>query len=215
MPKFVLDTVVLRVFAFAHPQGIDILLAALNTLQAVFPSEVYYQDEDYLPLNAHDEDLSELAKGIRYARRQAQNQPGLKGQRFQVRLENATQLPRHIQTGSLFIESLQLEELPIRENVMKVYAIGRGEAACLILALRDAFTAVFLSSDDTACKAAQDLNISFLTIVDVLTMWVSEIRPSLNLLQELVDGMRNANFALPDKEYQKLQRILDQLDTPP
>jgi predicted nucleic acid-binding protein len=215
MSKFVLDTVVLRVFAFAHPQGIDILLTALNTSQAVFPSEVYHQDEDNLPLNVHDEDLSELARGIRYARRQAQNQPGLKGQRFQARLENATQLPRHIQRGSLYIESLQLEELPGREDVIKVYGIGRGEAACLVLALRDAFTAVFLSSDEIACKAAQDLNIPFLTIVDILTMWVSEIRPSLNLLQELVDGMRNANFALPDSEYQKLLGILNELDTQP
>lgn len=112
MSKFVLDTVVLRAFAFAHPQGIDILLEALGTSQAFFPAEVYNQDEDNLPLSVSDEGLSELAKGIRYARRQALNLPGLKGQRFQVRLENATQLPRHFQAGNLFIEPLELEELP-------------------------------------------------------------------------------------------------------
>lgn len=95
MSKFVLDTVVLRVFAFA--QGIDILLAALNTPQAVFPSEVFKLDEDSLPPDASDENLSELARGLRYARRQVQSQPGLSEQRFQARLENATQVPRHIQ----------------------------------------------------------------------------------------------------------------------
>lgn len=89
MSKFVLDTVVLRVFAFAHPQGIDILLAALNTPQAVFPSEVFNLDEDSLPPDVSDENLSELARGLRYARRQVQLQPGLAGQRFQARLENA------------------------------------------------------------------------------------------------------------------------------
>lgn len=72
MSKFVLDTVVLRVFAFAHPQGIDILLAALNISQAVFPSEVYNLDENSLPLNAHDETLSELARGLRSNLRQVQ-----------------------------------------------------------------------------------------------------------------------------------------------
>jgi hypothetical protein len=131
MSKFVLDTVVLRVFAFAHPQGLEILLEALNTSRAGFPAEVYNQDEDHLPLNAPDEDLSELARGLRYARRQAQI-PGLKGQRFQARLENATQLPRHIQVGCFFIQLLKLEELPRREELRQIYGIGRGEAACLV-----------------------------------------------------------------------------------
>jgi predicted nucleic acid-binding protein len=215
MSKFVLDTVVLRVFAFAHPQGIDILLEALNTSRAGFPTEVYNQDEDNLPLNIADEDLSELARGLRYARRQVQTQPGLKGQRFQVRLENATQLERHIQVGSLFIEPLELAELPRRENLMKTYGVGRGEAACLVLALRTALIAVFLSSDKKACiKAAQELGISFLTIPDILTTWVRQTRPSPNLLQELIDGMRNANFALKDSIYQELQCILSDEDTP-
>lgn len=85
MLKYVLDTVVLRVFAFAHPQGIDILLSALKTPSACFPTEVYNQDENNLPPNVSDESLSELARGLRYAQLKAQILPRLQGQRFQVR----------------------------------------------------------------------------------------------------------------------------------
>jgi len=67
MPKYVLDTVVLRVFAFAHPQGIDILLSALKAPSACFPTEVYNQDENNLPPNVSDESLSKLARGLRYS----------------------------------------------------------------------------------------------------------------------------------------------------
>ncbi|MBN3944019.1 MAG: hypothetical protein V7L21_19965 [Nostoc sp.] len=208
MPKFVLDTVVLRVFAFAHPQGIDILLSALKTSLACFPTEVYNQDENSLPPNVSDEDLSELARGLRYALRKAQTLPGLQGQRFQVRLQNATQIPRHIQAGSLFIEPLQIEELPRRERLGELYGIGRGEAACLVLSERTLLTSVFLSSDERACQAAQALSISFLTIPDILTDWVSEMQPPRELLQDLVDGMRNASFTVPESLYQRLQEML-------
>jgi predicted nucleic acid-binding protein len=208
MSKFVLDTVVLRVFAFAHPQGIEILLTALKTSQVSFPAEVYNQDEDNLPLNVSDENLSELARGIRYARRQTQNLPGLKGQRFQTRLENATQIPRYLQTGNLLIEPLELLELSQRENLIKNYGIGCGEAACLVLAQRESSTAIFLSSDDLACRASQILGISFLTIPDILTAWVRQNQPTIDLLQDLIEGMRNANFVLPDNDYENLQAIL-------
>lgn len=209
MSKFVLDTVVLRVFAFAHPQGIDILLAALNTPQAVFPSEVFNLDEDSLPPDASDENLSELARGLRYARRQVQSQPGLSGQRFQARLENATQVPRHIQAGSLFIESLELEEIPRREQLIKIYGIGRGEAACLTLAERNTSIAIFLSSDEAACRVAQILSISYLTIPDILTEWIRRAKPTPEFVQDLIDGMRNAKFAIPDTVYQELQQLLE------
>ncbi len=117
MLKYVLDTVVLRVFAFAHPQGIDILLSALKTPSACFPTEVYNQDENNLPPNVSDESLSELARGLRYAQLKAQILPRLQGQRFQVRLQNAIQISRHIQAGSLLIEPLQIEELSRRERL--------------------------------------------------------------------------------------------------
>lgn len=44
MPEPVLDTVVLRVMAFAHPNGIEILLETLNVSRARFPAEVYNRD---------------------------------------------------------------------------------------------------------------------------------------------------------------------------
>jgi predicted nucleic acid-binding protein len=210
MSKFVLDTVVLRVFAFAHSQGVDILLTALNAKRVYFPAEVYNRDEDSLPLNAPDDDLSELARGLRYARRKAQNLPGLSGQRFQARLENATQLPRHIQMGELIVEPLELEELPRREFLIKEYGIGRGEAACITLADREALTAVFLSSDEKACRVAQTVGISFLTIPDILTAWVCQTRPPSNLLQALFDGMNNASFKLREDVYQQLWQILQE-----
>lgn len=208
MSKFVLDTVVLRVFAFAHPQGIDILLSALNTPQAVFPPEVFNLDEDSLPLGVSDESLSELARGLRYARRQVQLQPGLAGQRFQARLENATQVPRHIQAGSLFIEPLQLEEIPRRQNLITAYGIGRGEAACLTLAERHTGIAIFLSSDEAACQVAQALGISYLTIRDILIAWIRQVNPTPELFQELINGMRNAKFSISETVYQELQQLL-------
>jgi predicted nucleic acid-binding protein len=210
MSKFVLDTVVLRVFAFAHPQGIDILLTALNTPQAVFPSEVFNLDEDSLPPNVSDENLSELARGLRYARRQVQSQPGLTGQRFQTRLENAIQVPRHINAGSLFIEPLKLEEIPMREQLMKIYGIGRGEASCLILAKRETSIAILLSSDEGACRAAQAIGIAYLTIPDILTKWVRQDKPTSEFVQDLIDGMKNASFSIPEAVYQELQRLLEE-----
>lgn len=70
------------------------------------------------------------------------------------------------------------------------------------------FTSVFLSSDEKACQVAKALNISFLTIPDILTDWVNEIHPPKELLQDLVDGMRNASFTIPEIFYQRLQEML-------
>lgn len=209
MSKFVLDTVVLRVFAFAHPRGIDILLEALNTSQAVFPSEVFNGDEDSLSSNISDESLSELARGLRYAHRQVQSQPGVIGQRFQTRLENATQVSRHMHSGSLFIEPLELQEILRREQLIKVHGIAGGEAACLTLAERNMSIAIFLSSDEAACRVAQILDISYLTIPDILTEWIRRAKPTPELFQELIDGMRNADFAILDTLCQELQKLLE------
>lgn len=206
--KFVLDTVVLRVLVFAHPQGISILMEALNTKQACFPCEVYNQDEDNLPLSALDDDLSELARGLRYAQRGVLSRPRLQAQRLQTWLENATQLSDHLQSGSLFTLPLTLEELPKREELMRVYGIGRGEAACLVLAQRDAGTAVFLSSDEIACQAAQALGISFLTIPDILAQWIYNTQPSPSVFQKLIEGMRSARFTLPKSVLTTLQSRL-------
>jgi hypothetical protein len=72
----VLDTVVLRVMAFAHPDGIEITLTALRTLHVFCPAEVYNRDEDDQSLSDVDLTLSELGRGIRYARYQAGTFPG-------------------------------------------------------------------------------------------------------------------------------------------
>jgi predicted nucleic acid-binding protein len=205
MSKFVLDTVVLRVFAFAHPQGIDILLQALSTAQAVFPTEVYNLDEDTLPLSSSDDSLSELARGIRYVRRQTQTRAGLRGHKFQSHLENSTQIPRHLQAGSLFISPLSIAEIPRREALIHHFGIGLGEAACLTLAERDLLTAIFLSSDDKACQTAEALSTAYLTIPDVLARWISQSTVSLEQFNELVAGMKNASFAISNKVYEKLR----------
>ena len=42
----IIDTVVLRVMAFAHPEGLNILLEALNASSARLPREVYNLDEN-------------------------------------------------------------------------------------------------------------------------------------------------------------------------
>lgn len=210
--KFVLDTVVLRVLTFGHPQGISILMEAVGISRVCFPCEVYNQDEDTLPLSALDDDLSELAGGLRYARRGASNLPGLQGQRLQTWLENAIQLPRHLRAGSLFIEPLTLEELPRREELMRVYGIGRGEAACLVLVQRDTGTAVFLSSDESACQVSQTLGISFLTIPDILAQWIDKTQSSQSAFQELIEGMRNARFILPESVLVTFQSRLPSTD---
>ena len=93
-------------------RAFPILMEALDISQACLECEVYNQDEDSLPLSALDDDLSELAGGLRYAHRGSLSLPGLQGQRLQTWLENATQLPLHLRAGSLFIEPLTLEELP-------------------------------------------------------------------------------------------------------
>ncbi len=91
---------------------------------------------------------------------------------------------------------------------MNKYGIGLGESACLVLAERESHTAVFLSSDKKCIQAADDLNISFLTIPNILTKWVQQRQPNLNLLQKLINGMRNAKFALKDSDYQQLLLLL-------
>ncbi len=84
----------------------------------------------------------------------------------------------------------------------------RGEAACLVLAQRDAGTAVLLSSDEIACQAAQALGISFLTIPDILTQWIYNTQPSPSVFQELIEGMRSARFTLPESVLTTLQSRL-------
>lgn len=92
---------------------------------------------------------------------------------------------------------------------MTIYGIGRGEAACLVLAERNTSIAIFLSSDEAACRVAQTLGISYLTIPDILTEWIRQASPTPELFQDLIDGMRNATFTIPNTVYQELQQLFE------
>ncbi|MBD2182793.1 hypothetical protein H6S82_16125 [Planktothrix sp. FACHB-1355] len=210
MSTTILDTVVLRVMSFAHPRGIDILLETLNISSARFPAEVYNRDENSRPLEEEDEGLSELAIGLRYAQRQSQQLPLAEAQRYHIRLRNAQQLPRHFKQGSLIVETLTVEELDDREILQKKYLkCHKGEAACLVLAKRYQGQAVFLSSDDGACKVAKDLGIPYLTLEDILQAWVEQKQPTSEEFDRLVNGMKNAAYnpkAFLEELRRKLQR---------
>ena len=206
MPELVLDTVVLRVMAFAHPNGITILLAALDAPNARFPAEVYNRDEDALPIGADDAELSELARGLRYARRQAASLPSDQAQWFAVWIQHATQITGHLAKRSLLIDPLTVGELALRERYRADYGIGRGEAACLVLARRYEAGAVFLSSDEVACQAARTLLLPVLTLPDVLTAWVGRLTPTVAEVDQLVAGMRAARFGLTSEFCDDLRR---------
>jgi predicted nucleic acid-binding protein len=81
---------------------------------------------------------------------------------------------------------------------MRHYGIGRGEAACLALAKRHGATAIFVSSDRLACRAAQDLGVTYTTLEDILRQWVTHERPTHQRIHQLVNGMRLARFGLKE-----------------
>lgn len=190
----VLDTVVLQAFGFGHPRGIETLLKILQVNRARFPAEVYNGDEDVLPSSEDDEDLSELARGLRYARRQVRTQPPHEGERYQSWIENASQIKEHLRGGHLEIDPLQTEELLEREELMEAYGLGRGEAACLVLARRYSVPAVFVSGDQEACEVADKIGISRITIRDALKKWVNVFYPSTSDFDSMVEGLRRAKF---------------------
>ena len=208
MPERVLDTVILRVLAFAHPRGIDILLSAIDAPIARFPAEGYNQDEDLLPLTTLDQDLSELARGLRWARRQTVERPALEAARCQTWLENAGQISDHLMAGTLVIDPLVISELPRREELMDRFGIGRGEAAALVLAERHGTEAVFLSSDDQTYQSARALGIGYLTLIDVMDGWIERAHPTIREFDELVAGMRAAKFGLRESMFRSLRERL-------
>jgi predicted nucleic acid-binding protein len=190
----VLDTMVLQAFGFGHPGGIELLLRVLQAETGRFPAEVYAADEEELPLREDDEDLSELARGLRYAKRQVQTLPPSEGERYQRWLDHASQIKEYMDTGDLVLDSVRVEELPKREELMAEHGIGRGEAACLVLALRYGAPAVFVSSDEEACEVADELGIQRITIRDVLRRWVNVLQPPTDKFDGLIEGLRQARF---------------------
>jgi hypothetical protein len=194
----ILDTVVLRVMSFALPDSIDIMLSALHAACARFPAEVYNSDEDDASLADDDPALSELARGIRYARRRANESAMTEQMRYRTWLENSVQLQHELEKRRLIVDPLTFDEIRMRDEIMNRYGIGRGEAACLILSLRYAATAVFVSSDRLACRTAQTLGIPYITLETMLEQWVLHALPGLTRIQALVQGMRAAKFGLKE-----------------
>lgn len=191
----VLDTNVLQAFGFGHAQGFDVLLRGLGVPVARVPREVYDQDEG--EATTHDDELlSEFARGIRYARRRARSGRADEAGRFRRWLENIRALPRHIERKSLTIDALTLEELAVREHIMAEFGVGRGEAACLALVQRDARSTVLVSSDEDVVVPAKGLGMRYTTIPEVLCGWAAKVRPSFALVDEVLEGMENARFAL-------------------
>lgn len=188
----VLDTMVLQAFGFGHPKGIETLLRVLQAQRTRFPAEVY--NGETLPLDGDNEDLSELALGLSYAKRQIRTRPATEAERFHGWIENASQLEEHLQKGTLEIDPLQTEELPEREDLMETYGIGRGEAACLVLAQRHGAPAVFVSADQEACEVADEIGVPRTTIRDVLEKWVNVFRPPIGDFDKMIEGLRQAKF---------------------
>jgi hypothetical protein len=77
----------------------------------------------------------------------------------------------------------------------------------LVLAKRYQGQAVFLSSDKKACQVAKELDIPYLTLLDILKAWVEQKQPTIEEFDALVKGMRAANFD-PDR---KDAKIVDEL----
>ena len=188
----VLDTMVLQAFGFGHPEGIETLLRTLLVKRARFPAEVY--NGETLPLTEEDEDLSELALGLRYAERQIRTRPWDEAERFHEWIENASQLKAHLRDGTLEIDPLYTEELPEREDLMETYGIGKGEAACLVLAQRHSAPAVFVSADQEACEVADEIGIPRVTIRDLLERWVNVFSPPVEDFDAMIEGLRQARF---------------------
>ena len=188
----VLDTMVLQAFGFGHPKGIETLSRVLQAERARFPAEVY--NGETLPLGEDNEDLSELARGLRYARRQIRTRPATEAERFQRWIDNASQLEEHLRGGTLEIDPLYTEELPEREDLMETYGIGKGEAACLVLARRHGAPAVFVSADQEACEVANEIGIPHTTIRDLLERWVNVFSPPVEDFDAIIEGLRQARF---------------------
>lgn len=194
---------VLQAFGFGHPGGIETLLRVLQAQRARFPAEVY--NGETLPLTADDEDLSELALGLDYAERQIRTRPRVEAERFESWIDNASQLEERLRGGSLEIDPLRVEELPDREELMETYGIGRGEAACLVLARRHGAPAVFVSADQEACEVADEIGVPRLTIRDLLEKWVNVFSPPVEEFDAMIEGLRRARFD-PGEDFATLLR---------
>ena len=187
--RHILDTVALRAFAFAHPEGLSLLMDFLDSPRLYFAREVYAFDEN---ADLSDDEVSELARGLRYARRK-------KELRHSIWLENATQLGPLREKKKIVVLKLNLPLTRERLRLQDTYGIGRGEAATIALAHRIGSTAVFLSSDGKAVHAARELGVETLTLVEVLDLGTRRGIPC-SVLEELLQGLHQAKFGLKQED---------------
>ncbi|AWR86766.1 hypothetical protein [Meiothermus taiwanensis] len=207
----VLDTNALRHFSFAHPQGLDILLSGIGSNKAYFPAEVYNQDEGLLPLDSNDEELSELARGLRWAQRSASRLTPGQAKRCWDWLNNSRQIRHHLERGSLVIDPLTLGELHKRVRLEEEFGIERGEAACLVLAQRYGSVAVFTSTDKAALRAAQRLGVKVLSGMDILSGWIKSAQPSRAGFDGLIAGLREAKYGLREEDLVYLRSLIQRI----
>lgn len=202
MSEPVLDTMVLQAFGFGHPDGFRIRFEALDESVLRFPPEVYNLDEASVPLDKPDRGLSELASGLRFAQRQVERLPHNESARYRRWLDHARQIRDLITAGQLRIDVLSIESLRIRAALMDEHGIGRGEAACIALAIEEEAPAVFVSSDQEACRVAEQLDVPFVTIIQLLERWILSEAPDLADVVDLLDGLASARFQVfrPDRE---------------
>jgi predicted nucleic acid-binding protein len=204
----VLDTNILRSFVFAHPSGLEVVLRGLRCAVAQTPLEVYARDEENAGLEQTDEDFSELARGLRMARRKARDLPSTEALRYQTWITNAQQRVQHLERGSLLLCPLTVPELLERDRLQRTHLIGRGEAACLVLAQRADAPAVFVSEDDEACKLAVQLGVRIVMRQALLIRWLEDIQPSIDQLEVLILGLERARFTLSARDAQALRAMV-------
>jgi predicted nucleic acid-binding protein len=77
---------------------------------------------------------------------------------------------------------------------MEAHGIGKGEAACLVLAQRHGARAVFVSADQEACEVADEIGIPRTTIRDLLETWVNVFSPPAEEFDAMIEGLRRARF---------------------
>ena len=108
------------------------------------------------------------------------------------------------------LDPLEIEEVPRRLGLEHRFGIGVGEAAGIVLAMREEETpAVFASSDERACEAATELGAPFMTIPQALLYWIRKTRPNRELLEGLLEGMTKARFAMAKADERTLFRELE------
>lgn len=190
--------------AIVDSTGLDLLLRALDTRVVRVPQEVYNADEERYSLDEDSRELSELAQGLRLFRRRATGSPPELAARNARWVSNAQQLHDHLARGSLNIDPLTVEELPLREALMETYGIGRGESAVITLALRDRALVAVLTADTKAGRAAIAEGVAVITLVDVLEQWIARDRPTLTAFSNFVDALARAKYQLPDRERNRL-----------